>query len=46
MGFISNLLQGLGIVHDVFENTRTTTTDVKDNKPESRKYDFDDLENY
>ena len=41
MGFLSNLLTGLGFAIDVAENTRTTNTDVKDNKPKERKYDFD-----
>ena len=31
---------------DVAENTRTTNTDVKDNKPKERKYDFDDGTGY
>lgn len=46
MGFLSNLLTGLGFAIDVAENTRTTNTDVKDNKPKERKYDFDDGTGY
>lgn len=46
MGFLSNLLTGLGFAIDVAENTRTTNTDVKDNKPQERKYDFDDGTGY
>ncbi len=46
MGLLGNLLGGLGLVHDVVENGRTTTTDVKDNKPKDRKYDFDDGTGY
>ena len=46
MGFLSNLLTGLGFAIDVAENTRSTNTDVKDNKPKERKYDFDDGTGY
>ena len=46
MGFLSNLLTGLGFAIDVAENTRTTNTDIKDNKPKERKYDFDDGTGY
>lgn len=46
MGFLSNLLTGLGFAIDVAENTRTTNIDVKNNKPQERKYDFDDGTGY
>ena len=46
MGLLGSILQGLGIAQDIAENTRTTTTNVKDNKPAERKYDFDDGTGY
>lgn len=46
MGLLRSILQGLGIVQDIAENTRPTTTNVKDNKLEKRKYDFDDGTGY
>jgi hypothetical protein len=46
MGLLRSILQGLGIVQDIAENTRPTTTNVKDNKPEKRRYDFDDGTGY
>ena len=46
MGLLGSLLGSLGLVQDVVENTRTTKVDVKDNKSEERKYDFDDGTGY
>ena len=46
MGLLGSILNGLGLAQDIAENTRTTTTDVKDNKPKDRKYDFDDGTGY
>lgn len=46
MGLLGSLLGSLGLVQDVVENTRTTKADVKDNKSEERKYDFDDGTGY
>lgn len=46
MGLLSNILIGLGFSVDAIENIRPTTTDVKDNKPKDRKYDFDDGTGY
>lgn len=46
MGLLGSLLGSLGLVQDVVENTRTTNVDVKDNKSEERKYDFDDGTGY
>ena len=46
MGLLSSILQGLGFAADIYENTRTTETNVKSNKPSERKYDFDDGTGY
>lgn len=46
MGLLSKILGGLGLAYDIGENARETTTDVKNNKPEERKYDFDDGTGY
>lgn len=36
------ILSILGITNDVISNVSETKSDVKDNKPKKRKYDFDD----
>lgn len=46
MGWLGNILSSLGFLQDVAENTRPTTTDVRDNKTSDRKYDFDDGTGY
>ena len=46
MGVFSKIIGLLGITYDVAENARETKTDVKDNKPEERHYDFDDGTGY
>ena len=46
MGLFGSILNVLGISYDIAENVRETKTDVKSNKPESRKYDFDDGTGY
>ncbi len=38
------MLEILSNIRDVFEVGRKTTTDKKTNKPEKRKYDFEDGE--
>ena len=46
MGLFGSILGALGITYDIAENVRETKTDVKSNKPEPRKYDFDDGTGY